>query len=843
MFLFSLWQATISLGDTEIIVGEGGGVGYLDMLLIFLVAIFILLLIFFWLRNFLKIKGQTAYGVKKVILMVQVPKDVIGKENREEINVQKTQDMIGVAETFFSSIGGLKAEKGWRSWLWGRQDQISFEIVVKDGLIYFYVACPAYLRDYMEQQINAQYPYATIEEVEDYNIFNPQGSILGSYLTFKRGNIFPIKTYRKLESDPLNAITNSLAKVGKEDGAAIQFVVRSAKANWRDEGVRVASAMQQGKKLKDVTKTNIARELGKTLKEATVSTPKEGSLAKPEEPYRLSPLEEEMVKGLEEKTSKAGMDVNIRVMVSSKTQAESQILLDNIANAFTQYNIYQYGNSFKKSAPSSLKKIIKEFIYRQFNEKKKIILNTEEMAGLYHFPLPATETPNIAWLESRNAPAPSNIPKEGLLLGINNYRGIKTEIRIKKKDRRRHMYIIGMTGTGKSWFQAGLAVQDVKNGEGVCFIDPHGDAIQDILERVPAERAEDVIVFNPSDFERPLAMNILEYDTEEQKIFVINELLAIFDKLYDLKATGGPMFEQYMRNALMLIMDDPESGSTMLEITKVLSDEDFRNYKLSKCKTQVVKDFWEKEAQKAGGEAALANMVPYITSKLTPFIANDLIRPIISQQKSAFNFREAMDNQKILLINLAKGKIGDINANLLGMIIVGKILMAALGRADAPEEERKDFYLYIDEFQNFLTESINVILSEARKYRLCLTIGHQYIGQLVKGGDTKFKDAIFGNVGTKVCFRIGVEDAEYMAKEFAPVFSERDLINITKFHAYIKLLIDNANPPPFNVGTLPLEGGDRELAQKIKELSRLKYGRSRKVIEVETLERTKVGEK
>ncbi|MDD5043227.1 MAG: type IV secretion system DNA-binding domain-containing protein [Patescibacteria group bacterium] len=846
--LLSFWQTTINLGGSELTLETGEAVSVLDFLLLALLGFFVLFFIIFWIRNFLRQKGQTIYGFKKVVLAVRMPKDLGGEEKKEQAGLQKIQEMIAVAETFFSGIGGLRREKGWKTWFFGRQDQIALEIVVWRGLIYFYVACPLYLRDYLEQQIQAQYPDSVIEEVEDYNIFSPQGVILGTYLTLTRKNAFPIKTYRKLESDPLNTLTNSLSKIDEESGAAIQIVLRPAGVEWRKEGVHIATAMQQGKKLSAVEKKSAWGELGKTFKAAASSgaASKPGLPPKQNEPYRLSPLEEEMVKGLEEKSSKAGMEVNIRVMASAKSREAGKIILDNIVNSFNQYNIYQYGNGFRQSAPSSLKKIIKEFIYRHFNENKKIILNTEEMASIYHFPLPTMETPRIAWLLSRSAPAPNNIPREGLLLGVNTYRGVKTEVRIKREDRRRHLYVIGMTGTGKSWFQEGLAVRDIKNGEGVCFIDPHGDAIEHILERIPRERAEDVIIFDPSDFERPLAMNILEYYSEDQKIFVINELLAIFEKLYDLKATGGPMFEQYMRNALMLIMDDPESGSTLLEVPKVLADEEFRKFKLSKCRTPVVKDFWEKEAQKAGGEASLANMVPYITSKLTPFIANDLVRLIIAQQKSAFNFREAMDSRKIILVNLAKGKIGEINANLLGMIIIGKILMASLGRADIPEEERKDFYLYIDEFQNFLTESVNVILSEARKYRLCLTIGHQYISQLVKNNDTRIRDAIFGNVGTKVCFRIGVEDAEHMVKEFAPIFSVRDFLNIPKYNAYAKLLIDNANPPPFNMATISLDEiarADAELAKNIRELSRLKYGRSRKVVEMEVLERTRVVQK
>jgi len=389
-----------------------------------------------------------------------------------------------------------------------------------------------------------------------------------------------------------------------------------------------------------------------------------------------------------------------------------------------------------------------------------------------------------------------------------------------------------------------MAVQDILNGEGICMIDPHGDLVQDVLERVPKERAEDVVYFDPAQMDRPMGLNLLEYDKNypEQKTFVINEMINVFDKLYDLKATGGPMFEHYMRNAMLLLMEDPESGSTLMEIPRLLADADFRRFKLSKCKNQSVYDFWVKEAEKAGGEASLANMTTYITSKLTQFISNDYIWPIIGQQESAFNFRKIMDEKKILLISLSKGKIGDSNAYLLGLVLMGKILMSALSRTDIPEEQRKNFYLYIDEFQNFITESINVILAEARKYKLCLTMAHQYIGQLSKGQDTSIRDAIFGTVGTLISFRIGVEDAEFLSKEFAPVFSPQDLINIEKYHAYIKLLVDNQSLTPFNI-KLPYVGdvypGNPEIAKIIKELSKLKYGKSRAVVDEEIKKRAK----
>jgi len=532
-------------------------------------------------------------------------------------------------------------------------------------------------------------------------------------------------------------------------------------------------------------------------------------------------------------------------VVSAKNKGQAAMFLDNMASALRQYNYFEYGNNFKnKLARGNQNRIINDFIYRRFQEKISFLLNTEELVSLFHFPLKYTETPNILWLTAKYAAAPPNTPDEGIILGENVYRGVIKEIKIKREDRRRHFYVIGKSGTGKSQFIASLAIQDIINGEGVAVLDPHGDLIQDILCRIPPERVEDVVLFSPADLERPLALNLVEYDPRypEQKTFVINELIKIFDKLYDLKSTGGPIFEQYMRNALLLIMADPASGSTLMEVPKVLSDPAFRKMKLERCSDPTVVDFWKQEAEKAGGEAALANVVPYITSKLTQFISNDTMRPIIGQQKSSFNVRDIMDKQKILLIDLSKGRVGEMNAFLLGMILISKILMSALSRTDMPLEKRKDFYLYIDEFQNFTTDSICSILSEARKYGLNLIIAHQYLGQLVKNKDTTIKDAVFGNVGTWALFKVGSEDAEVMEKEFSPVFNQYDLINVDKYTAYVKLLIDNAASRPFSMKTLwPLPGEAREdLANRIKSLSRLKYGQDRNIIEAEIAQRAKV---
>ena len=697
-------------------------------------------------------------------------------------------------------------------------------------------------REFFIQQLQAVYPNVYFEDAEDYNIFQSKSFIKAGSLKFNNDVALPIKTYPSFANDPLESITNVLSKLGKEEAAVVQYVFRSAPKKWHHRARTIIKNMNKGEsfesavdKAKGLTFLNL---LGKTFgflidAVTTQSKNKETNTNINEDRHQASAMEQEASKMIEEKTSKPGLDVNVRVVVAAKEQVRTEAVLQDILNSYTQYNIYEFGNSFKAVIPTKDHDLINSFIYRQFIDKYRLVLNSEEMVSVIHLPLTTTETPNISWLEAVKAPSPANMPTEGLILGKNLYRGKESLVRIKNADRRRHMYIIGQTGTGKSVLQESLIIQDIKAGKGVCVIDPHGDLVETALTNVPKERVEDVILFDPTNSDRPLGLNMLEYDTEEQKTFVINEVLAIFDKLYDLKATGGPMFEQYMRNTMLLIMDDKSKGATLLEIPKVLADEEDRKAKLATCTNRFVKDFWEKEAQKAGGDASLANMVPYITSKLTPFISNDLLRPIISQSKSAFNFREAMDNNKIILVNLSKGKLGEMNSNLLGMIVIGKLLFAAMSRVDLPEDQRKDFYLYIDEFQNFITDSISIILSEARKYKLSLVLAHQFIAQLVKNGDTGVRDAIFGNVGTIISYRIGVEDAETIAKQMAPVVSEYDLINMPKYTCYIRLLIDNAAPPAFNFNPIMAEKGNFELAAAIKELSSLKYGRDKQQIDAE----------
>lgn len=787
--------------------------------------------------------SRLPYAFQKRILLILVPKDIRHGEEKQQETSDMLKEKIAIAESLWNSIGGLKAQKGIKAWFFGREDHVGLEIVAYKGKIAFYIAVPRYMERYLEQQIHAQYPDAQIEATEDYNIFSPRCVIKSARLRLLRKFIFPIKTYRKTDGDPFVAILNSLSKLSEEDGAVVQILIRSARKKWHKKGARVASEMQQGKRLEQALKagSGFGVVIGDVLASGYSSkTKQERDTSKQKEPYHLSPMEEEIVKGIEEKSSKAGVDANIRIVVSSIDGARADMLLSNIGNAFSQYNIYQYGNGFGVFSLGNKSRPINDFIYRNFDERHSFVLNTEEVASLYHFPLPKTEVPNILWLTARKAPPPSNMPKEGILLGKSVFRGVETEVRMLEEDRLRHMYIIGMTGSGKSTIMAEMAKQDIEAGRGICIIDPHGSLVEDVLECVPPERADDVVLFEPADMERPMGLNMLEFKHEEQMDFVVQEMISVFYKLFPPEMIG-PMFEHNMRNVMLTLMSDKESPGTIAEIPRMFSDAEYQKSWVAKVKDPIVRAFWEKEMAKTS-DFHKSEMLGYLISKVGRFVENTMMRNIIGQQRSGFDVEEIMNNGKIFLVNLSKGQVGDVNSALLGLIIVGKLTAAAFARVYIPEKDRRTFYLYIDEFQNYTTPSIATILSEARKYRLSLILAHQYIGQLVEKQDTKIRDAVFGNVGTMACFRIGVDDAEIMAKQFAPVFGEYDVVNIERFNAYMRLLINNTAARAFNMAAMYPKKGDKKIAATIRELSRLKYGRDRTIVESEILERSKLGD-
>lgn len=790
-----------------------------------------------------------------VFLELQMPKDNSDdKQNAQINNEEQKKNMIGIAEQLFTALSEISAH----NWFFQPKDYISFEIACTEKKISFYINCPRRLQELVEKQLLAQYPHAFIEIIRGYNPFQDGGQIAAAELKLMRPYMFPIRTYKNMETDPLNALTNAMSKLGDHEGAAIQFILSPAGHHWQHKPRHMALEIQQGKNPDKVVKgfgSRLASETFGALRDSTVGKTAQSATGHHEDlsgthsPINLTPMQQEMVKRFEEKSSRPGFNTNIRIICSSTTAGAAAVNLNSIVSSFLQYNMPPF-NGFKVKSRKT-EAVVKDYMFRIYRRNwHKFILNTEELTSLWHLPTPFLETPNIKWLLSKKAPAPVNIPTEGILMGRNIYRGMETPIRAQRDDRRRHTYILGRTGVGKTELMKYMSVQDIQNGEGLCVIDPHGDFIEDILPHIPKSRAEDVILFEPFDTDRPLGLNMLEVSNEGQKDFAVQEMISIFYKLVTDPAMLGPMFEHNMRNAMLTLMADEEHPGTIVDIPRIFTDTEFQKYKVGLVKDSVVRAFWEKEMAKTS-DFHKSEMLGYLISKVGRFVENAMMRNIVGQSKSSFNFREVMDGKKILLVNLAKGKVGEMNAKLLGLILVSKIQMAAMSRADIPESERVDFYLYVDEFQNFITDAFSSILSEARKYKLNLIIGHQFLGQLSQSagaqgaGSNELRDAVFGNTGSMVTFRIGVEDAETMAKEFAPVFNDFDLLNVDRYNAFVKLMINGTGSKPFNMATYPLPKPTAEqtaTAESIRQLSRLKFGRSRSEVESEILEASNIAE-
>lgn len=781
-------------------------------------------------------RGVLSRSLNLELLIVRfAPHEIQQNTPQQNENLQQAREKIALMEQCLVNLHEIR-DSFFHTLLYGKP-VFGLELTVPAASeeLAFYLAVPRRFARTAEKVIQGIFPDAHLEISKDYNIFNPNGFAAGSRINLKLNRFYPIRTYQKLEGDPMRAITNVFTKLASQgEGAALQIIARPAPSKWKVKLKKHAKNIFQAKPNRNALGHFV---YGIETIMGTAASP-QTQQQQMNMQQRITPLEEERVRAMEGKAGKALFEANIRLVASAADKPRAEAILQSLEIAFAQFTDPNLnGFSAERLQNKSLKNLLFSFSFRTYDHRACAILSTEELTSIFHFPNVAIETPHIKSMKAREAPAPVNAPNEGLLLGYNMFRGEKRDIRLSDDDRRRHLYVIGQTGTGKTSFMKTLIQQDIMEGRGVCYIDPHGQDIEDILAMIPRHRAQDVIYFNPGDVERPMGLNFLEYDTNfpEQKTFIVNELFSIFQKLYGaVPESLGPMFEQYFRNATMLVMDDPQSGNTLLEISRVMSDKDFRDLKLSLAKNVVVKNFWTEVAEKAGGEGELRNMVPYITSKFDVFLANEIIRPIVAQEKSAFNFRDIMDNRKIFLVNLSKGRLGDINSSLIGLIIVGKILMAAFSRVDiADQEKRQDFYLYIDEFQNVTTDSIATILSEARKFRLDLIIAHQFVGQLQEN----IKKAVFGNVGSMVSFRIGADDAEFISKQFKPIFSEQDLLNLDNYNCYVKLLVKGQTTPAFSMKTYPAAKGDREAAEIVKEISRTKYGRSREEVEEEVMER------
>jgi hypothetical protein len=793
-------------------------------------------IIFMKSRKTLREQKNYERGLKLVTLLIHLPPPSddtdIGSRDIRDV----TDENISKAQIVYSIIAST-FEKSFKRGIYG-QRHISLEIVGMNGVVNLYAAVPISLVDVIKQAIVSAYPSARLEEVADHNIFNKVGRIsatIGGELSLKENFAYPIATYQDIKRDPMQSILNALSTLDKEDGVGIQILIRPAKDGWAKEASGFASKKRKGKEKK---KGGAAALWWANQIFGALNKPPEDKSSGGPPGSDLSSHEQSILDSIDEKTRFPGFETTIRVIASSNIAQRSQTILSNVVASFALYDA-PGRNGFKYSVAQDIEQFVTAYIMRFFPQHHdKNILNSTELATLFHFPQQDDiPTSQLTRQDSKQVDGPRNVPEHGLLLGYNLFRGIKKPIRLALEDRQRHVYAVGQTGTGKSTFLENLALQDMLMGNGFAFIDPHGDTAEKLLSMVPKERTEDVIYFSPADTDYPLGLNVFEASSDDEKDFVIQEVINVLYKLYDPQRQGiiGPRYEHLFRNAALTVMAGPDGGS-FIDIPKLFRDKDYVRQKLQYVTDHNVLDFWQKEMVQSQRSNEFGEVVSWFVSKFGAFLSNGMMRNIIGQTKSSFDLREIMDNKKILIVNLSKGRTGELNSKLLGMIFVMKFQAAAMSRANIPESERQDFCLYVDEFQNFSTDSFATIMSEARKYHLNLVVANQFTTQLTE----EIRDAVFGNMGTIVAFRIGQNDVDQLSRYFQPHFDADDLLRVPNRNSIVRTLIGGVPTQPFSMATVaPLGTPNSQLGDALKQLSAAKFGRPRQAVEKEIFARMK----
>ena len=799
----------------------------------------LLLIVWFQYRKISRELKNYERGLKMVRLNINLPPGSTDIEGNGRDQRDLTDEIISQAQSMYGTLAST-AKKGFKSKIYG-QRHLSFEIVSSNGLIKYYVVTPINMIDVVKQAITTVYASAILQEVRGDNIFNSLGKMtgtIGGEFSLKKEYYYPIATYKDVKQDASRSILRALSEAKADEGVAIQIMIRPASSTWVEKSVKFINDYKGKKKVDD----NKGRFLSTgELFEALWKPPGSDSDSQIKEDHQLSTLEQDTVSAVEDKTRSQGFETLVRLVASSSTLARSRSLVEGVVSAFSIFD-NPHLNGFEFRYTRNIDQLITSYIMRFFPQSiSNNILNTVELASLFHLPSQKDiSTSQVIRQSSKQVDGPAAPMNEGLLLGYNEYRGLKKPIRLSTNDRRRHVYFIGQTGTGKSGLLENLAYQDMLGGRGFAFIDPHGDSVEKILGMVPRERIEDVVYFSPGDLERPIGLNLFEFETEDQKDFLVQECIQMLYRLYDPGHTGivGPRFEHWFRNAALTIMADPD-GATFIDIPQVFNDQAFADYKLQFVKDQTVLDFWNKEMAQTT-ESSKSDVLGWFASKFGAFLSNEMMRNILGQTKSGFDIKKIMNEGKILLVNLSKGKTGELNSMLLGMIFIMKFQVAAMSRASMPENERKDFCLYVDEFQNFATDSFESILSEARKYRLNIIIANQFMTQLTD----KIREALIGNVGTMIAGRVGVTDAELLVKKFAPVFEAEDLTRLPNYQTITSVLINNAPSEPFSMNLIPPMGqSNPQLKEALVKFSRIEYGRDRESIDSEIRNRLTMGDR
>ncbi len=776
-------------------------------------------------------------GLKMVPMLIHLPPstDDIQGGGRDERDV--TNEALSQAQVMYSIIAST-VTKGFKSKVFG-QRHISFEVVAANGLIKYYAVVPAVITETVKQAVISAYPSARLEEIEQDSIFAQEittDQIAGGEMRLKKDFVYPISTYEDTQRDASLAILNAMSVTKNGEGLAMQLLFRPTDGGWTKKSTDWVQNIKDGKKSGDTGRKIVAGifTLIKDFVQAFVHPPEHDD----ENKEALTNLQQEEINVIENKTKYPGFETLVRVVASASTKERSEAMLSGLVAAFSQFDSQSY-NGFQYDILKDPRKLAVDYIFRLFPQgTKENILNSVELASIFHLPAQnAIPTSQVQRQATKQVDGPAKLVDEGVLLGVNEFRGVQKEIRLSENDRRRHTYVIGSTGMGKSVLLTNVAYQDMLDGRGFAFIDPHGDAAELLLSKVPEERIDDVIYFEPADIEHPIGMNMFEYASEDQKDFIVQEGISMLTSLFDPNNQGyfGPRGQHMFRNAALLLMADP-NGATFIDIPQCFTDPEFVKSKLKYVKDKAVYDYWTKEFPASQKSNDAGEVITWFSSKWGPFLSNTIMRNILGQAKSGFNIRQIMDEKKIFLVNLSKGKLGDINSNLLGMILVMKFQQAAMSRADIPEDERKDFCLFVDEFQNFATESFESILSEARKYRLNLFLANQFMTQLTD----KIREGILGNVGTIMSGRLGVTDAELMEKAFTPVFNAEDLHKQGNYQAIATVMMYNIPSAPFTMSLLPPMGEPNpQLMESMKAYTAARYGRTRAEVEQEIQERWK----
>lgn len=780
-------------------------------------------------RNYKKINRLKVLNVDSVLLMLEIPRT----NDKKEL----------AAEQLFASLHGILRDEIELKNSGGVQEHLAFEIVSTGGQIRFYVWTPKVLQSFVEGQIYAQYPSVQIYRVKEDYVDKAKNHpvIYTSELALTENEALPIKTFENFEVDPLAGITGTLAKLNpdKSEELWIQILTRPIPDDWHkettDKWVEKIKTGHNGFRLLGIDWTWLVTAIGALFR------PPEGGVAAPVK-VELSERARTQVEKAEEKATKLGYEVKIRLVYLGSDQMDAKLNMQALVGTFKQYNSTNL-NGFKTIGGTFDKSALEAYGKRQFSSRG-FILNISELASVYHLPHTSVETPNIVWATSKTAEPPAQLPlitgnaatdEQISAFGLTNFRGINHQFGMLRRDRSRHVYIIGQTGAGKSGMLELFALSDIFYDQGYCIIDPHGDFAINNLRFIPEKRIKDVVYFNPADTQHPVAFNPLELSDPSRKPNVTSEVIGVLKRMFG--DSWGPRLEHILRYTLLALLDRPET--TLLDISRMLTDKDFRKETLDYCKDVTVLQFWKHEFGQWNEKQVNESIAP-VLNKVGAFTANPIIRNIIGQPKSSFDVRRIMDEGKILVVNLSKGLIGEDNAGILGAFLVTKVQLAAMSRSDIPNvADRRPFYLYVDEFQNFATDSFAVILSEARKYGLNLTVANQYISQMT---DT-VRDAVFGNVGTTISFRVSADDAPLLAKQFEPTFETQDLLQMNNRNFVISMIINGEKVPAFSATTLSIPTTPKDNFDAIIASSREKYSRPRAEVEAEIRETIEQSEK